>query len=1275
MIRPNWDIFKAKFSENPQDNFEWFCYLLFSKEYHQAYGIFRYKNQSAIETDPIEIDNEVIGWQAKFYNTSLSSHKGEFLNTIEKAKRDYFNITKLIFYTNQEWGQNKGKKPKGLVEVEKKAQELGITIEWRTASFFEHEFVSVKNEIFAQHFFSFDRSFFDVAIEQQKHTENILNQIQTDITYKSRSFEIDRSHDIEKVKDNSKQISILSGVGGVGKTVLIKKLHEQLKNKTPFYVFKATEFELSRINDLFAGFSFNNFTEAHKDQDSKIIVIDSSEKLLDLKNSDPFKEFLSVLIKEKWKVVFTTRNHYLEDLNYQFFEIYHIAPLNISIINLELEELRKISEKQSFLLPKDEKLLELIRNPFYLNEYLKFYTDEDELNYNDFKARLWINNIRKSKPAREKCFLQIASERATSGQFFINPNCESFILDELVEDGILGYEESGYFITHDIYEEWALEKIIEIEFMKRSSEEDFFNQIGQSLPIRRSFRNWVSEKLLLENDDIKSFIENIIEYKEFELFWKDEIFISILLSNYSKVFFEFFKDELLKNDQEILKRITFLLRIACKEVDNDLFKQLGIKPRNLFSLKYVSTKPKGQGWENLIRFVFDNIEGIGIKNINFILPIIYDWSNKVREGETTRLASLIALQYYQWIIKEDVYYSQDHTKEDLFKTILYGTFEIKDELKNVFEEILENKWKNHRDPYYDLSKFILTKLEGVSVSKVLPQYVLRLADLFWSYTSKNDDSFSHHDIDIEQYFGLENNHSDYNPASAYQTPIYWLLQTDLLATIDFIIKFTNRSVEYFANSDFAKHEVEELYVYINNNKVQQYISNRLWCTYRGTQVSPPILESIHMALEKFLNENGKDFSSEILNYLLFYLLKNSKSASISAVVTSIVLAYPEKTYDVAKVLFQTKYFFIYDTSRLILDRSHKSQLLMLKDSFPTNYKNEIYENERLNACDEKHRKSTLESLFFNYQYFRNEEVSEAEAEKRQKELWAILDKYYRELPPISDQVESDKTWRINLARMDRRKMDVTTEKTDEGIAIQFNPKLDTDLKEYSENSLEKNAEFMKYASLKLWSNYKFKEDEEYKKYTQYDSNPKLALKEAKDIVEKLNTINAPDRLKMQLSDDESFYLFNHSTPTYVCSVALRDNIEDFNEEEKSFCKDIILEVSHSALHPDYQYQISDGVQQAFSLLPTLLKVFPEDKEDMKMILLLSLFKEGHVGGFFDNASFSIFPIMAIQKLWKDNFDDAQSLLFGYLLVKPLYDELSAPADKLGHLAEVSSDSL
>jgi adenylate kinase len=489
MIKPNWEIFRAKFSENPQSNFEWFCYLLFSSEFNRPFGIFRYKNQSAIETDPIEIDGQFIGWQAKFYDSTLSNHKEDLIDTIDRAKRDYPKISKIVIYTNQEWGQYKGKEPQGKKDAESKAKELGIELDWRTASFFESSFVVVDNEIISQHFFCLDKSIVNFLKEQEIHSENILFEIQTSIVFNDQAIEIDRTADLKNLKESSAQVIILSGVAGVGKTALIKNYYEQIKGEIPLYIFKATEFDIANINILFGDSNYQDFVNAHNDIEDKIIAIDSAEKLIDLKNTDPFKEFLTYLINNHWKIIFTTRDNYLEDLNYQFFEIYKIAPSNISLHNLDTKKLNSLSDKYDFSLPKDVKLLDLLKSPFYLNKFLKFYEKGEETSYSDFKDNLWNNIIKKAIPERELCFLKIAYERASEGQFFVNPDCDTNILNnELKNDGILGHESPhGYFITHDIYEEWALEKIIETEFIKKTDNKAFFERIGDSLPIRRSF--------------------------------------------------------------------------------------------------------------------------------------------------------------------------------------------------------------------------------------------------------------------------------------------------------------------------------------------------------------------------------------------------------------------------------------------------------------------------------------------------------------------------------------------------------------------------------------------------------------------------------------------------------------------------------------------------------------------------------------------------------------------------------------------------------------------
>ena len=114
-------------------------------------------------------------------------------------------------------------------------------------------------------------------------------------------------------------------------------------------------------------------------------------------------------------------------------------------------------------------LVALPNAPSYQNKIYRAHMDTGEnIDYANFKEKLWSRIISKSNPARESCFLATAFQRANEGQFFVTPGCDSQILNMLVKDGILGYETAGYFITHDIYEEWALEKKIASDYIKKS---------------------------------------------------------------------------------------------------------------------------------------------------------------------------------------------------------------------------------------------------------------------------------------------------------------------------------------------------------------------------------------------------------------------------------------------------------------------------------------------------------------------------------------------------------------------------------------------------------------------------------------------------------------------------------------------------------------------------------------------------------------------------------------------------------------------------------------
>lgn len=1244
VTKPNWNLFKAKFNDNPQYYFEYLCYLLFCKEFNKPQGIFRYKNQAGIEWEPIQKNDKIIGVQCKFYDTKLSDHKNDFIKMLDIIHKKYPQINKLLIYTNQDWSQGKKEiEPQQKRDIEQKAKEYEIELEWRTnESYFLSPDVFSQQELI-KYFFSNNESIYNLIEKKQIHTEEILFNIKTNIKFNSKTIVINREKELNELKDKLYKFNtlIISGSGGVGKTAIIKKLFEEKSLNVPFYVFKASEF-IKSIEEIFSSYNIEVFLKEHNNFKEKIIVIDSAEKLLELEDLASIKYFITQLIRYNWKIIFTIRNNYLEDFQYIFDDL-KIKPFHISIKNLSLNKLQQLANKYKFNLSNDEKLNELIRNPFYLQEYLNVFDENSKhLTYEKFKDTLWKKIIVKNKPSREECFKEIAYQRAKKGAFYINQTCIS--IDEFLKEGILGRDEVGYFIAHDIYEEWALEKIIKKAFFEKENNKLFFEKIGNSLPIRRAFRKWISDNLFTRNIEVQEFIEEVVFDEDIESYWKNEIIIAVLLSDYSNTFFETVENELLDNDAYLLKKISFLLRLSCKAIDEFIY-QKNINKIDLFKL---FNKPKGKGWESFINFIYKNKHFIKLKYITFILPVLKELTSKNTKGETTKKSALLALYFYEEIFKlretdKFLYYDYNNNIKDIFQIVINGAIEIQEELKTIFEQIIENRWKYHSNKYYELSEMILTTRYGIpkalSILSLFPDYTYKIIDLFWTYTAKNyskDVLERYYDNrEVESVFGLEKNR-DYFPASALQTPIYFLLRFHQNKTIDFILNFVNKCVEKYALSGWE--EVKEINIFFNKKTIiKQFHSKALWNIYRGTSspVTPYLLQSIHMALEKYLLESAKNTDPKILEEILIYLLKNSKSSSISAVVTSIVLAYPDKTFNVAKILFKTKEFFYADLERCVLDKTQARFLYGI--GYGINESEKAYQDERLKTCEDKHRGLHLENLFLNYQITKNKEISDEEFNKRKETLWNILDNYYKELPSFEEQTEDEKIWYLTFQRMDVRKLNVKVgEPTQNIIPIIFEVK-DEKLKKQSKTYQKEINEKFKYNNLYMWSKYRLENNKQFKNYKEYEENPIYALKQLKEILE---------------NGFQTALIQQEIIPS-IAIVLLKDFNNLLNKENKQLLKEIILEFVTLPYNKNYRYQISDGTDIAIKYLPILKKHYPELENDIKIILLMNLFRDEQIGLSNEKANNS--AIESIVKFY--NEEEINNFILGYLYLKPKFDEI------------------
>jgi hypothetical protein len=158
MKKLNWNSFGVKFDGQEQLAFQRLSYALFCSRFNITNGIFAHKNQIAIETEPIEVNGEWLGFQAKYLEPSshFKSKKNKIIESLENAKDKNPNITVIYFYINKEFSESSTKGVKHtdyILDIEAKAKELNISIVWQVPSHFEKQLSLSKNTKVLKEFF------------------------------------------------------------------------------------------------------------------------------------------------------------------------------------------------------------------------------------------------------------------------------------------------------------------------------------------------------------------------------------------------------------------------------------------------------------------------------------------------------------------------------------------------------------------------------------------------------------------------------------------------------------------------------------------------------------------------------------------------------------------------------------------------------------------------------------------------------------------------------------------------------------------------------------------------------------------------------------------------------------------------------------------------------------------------------------------------------------------------------------------------------------------
>lgn len=1086
-----WSNFDNKFEGGKQQKaFEDLSYHLFCCEFGLKNGLFRYKNQAGIETDPAQIGDEVIGIQAKYYDaaTSLSSKKKELIDAIKKAKRKNPTQTKIMFYLNKEFSEStdkEKKEPEYKVEIEKTGKDTGVIVEWRVRSHIEIQLAKPENKYVAEYYFGGDRSVWKYIENIEKDTKNLLCNINPYISYNGEEirFDYDQCKDeYDKcLSDNSSWV-IIDGDGGSGKTAFVK---EWLEQASPILLFawKLSEFNVSSMQEVFS--NYGNYTVYDfvdvfdTDTRKKYILLDSAEAIYEFNSRDAITDFLEILREHEWTVIFTIRTVYKENLKYFLKEIPGLKYKEITIPAVTIEVLKKKLKEIEVKIPDNKKIQELLTLPFYLNEYIQMYA-EDIGNIStvvQFMKSLWKKKILGEPYHKDRMHIrrgnmmyQLANYKIKNNSFYIrernieNPDEEA--LQFLIRDEVVVEDDKRRcFISHDIYEEWAWFNLIEELYEDCNNNLNiFFSELSDVMLVRRCFRQWIQWNLEDNREEILNFILSAIEEDWIGLKWKDEIYIAILDSKYSYEFLESKTEMCFRNDAFILKRIMYLLKTTRKKCV--LMNKVAV--------------PTGYGWGAIIIFIYKNYDRINECNFDkkIIVDLLNDWSSNYHKGSVCKYAGLIALI----MLQDEKNYKEENK---LIEIILGSAGELADILQEMFEQAKQEDRK-----YEDLFIKALTTFSGLVLVSSAPEFVMEIAKFYWL---KRDDYRRYSDHNYwENIYGINPSYDlKYNPLSAFQTPVYWLLNTSEEKSLDFVLEILN-IIMYNYEKNMKTEEnytVPTISIDIEGQLIEQYIDERLWSLYRGLGNAPYVIGSILAALEKYLLEYVEQESDldKIYDKIKLIIL-GSNSVAVTAIAVSLIEAYPDKLYKLAYWLVRIPEIIMLDRSRLGKEETLRTTM-EIDGMFQTSM-SQIYVEERRKAYKEEFRKKLFEHVILEYQ------IKNTIPIEYKNKFWELLDEEHKKYEKVIDEDEQGILFQRYYIQMDIRRQNIQKYEHGDVQGIVLEPQFDERQNEKLE-LLEKRRKLQnEKAALSLWVNRRFEENQsEYVKYEEYEKNAYLAYEE------------------------------------------------------------------------------------------------------------------------------------------------------------------------------------
>lgn len=688
------------------------------------------------------------------------------------------------------------------------------------------------------------------------------------------------------------QLVMVSGPAGSGKSGIAKDVFGILAADHFAFSFRAEEFSSPHFDETLhrsqIPSSARMLGAILAGQGRKVLLVESVERLLEASTRDAFADLLTLVSKDPtWRLILTCRDYSTDLVRTGLLGVARVGHSVVTVPHLDDEELQQVQAAYSILTRplSNATLRRLLRNPYVLDKALQIDWSEARplpMSEREFRARFWQEIVRaehrlaRGMPRRrEEAFVQIALQRARSLTLYaVCADLDAEVVDSLRHDSLIISSQQNRVLmapAHDVLEDWAVFQWIDEQFaMLDGSVRALSSVLGTFPALRRTYRKWVSELVERDPDSADRVFQAVVQENGLPAQFRDDTLVSLLRSPASVGFLERHSAELFVNDKRLLRRVIQLLRVAC--VTTPTWLETALTGPSLFNV------PDGPAWACVLHLVEIHLRSFTHEDRNLLLGLIEEWARGVSWQVPYPEGAESAVAIAHWLLPG----FDNYQSEDQLERTLQVIAKIPNADRVRFAAILQENPDEERDRVVDKFHEILFEgMHGMPGARDMPEaFVSALKDfLLCSEADLQQRQGYGYDLELETLFGIKDGRShNFFPASAYHGPFLPLLRQHPRLGLDFIISVCNHSADWYAHprewNQYVEPPSEITLTFGDGTSRHQWCNTRLWNLYRGTSVGPNVLQSLLMALERWLLDYAKVYPRGLDEVLLDILRKS-----------------------------------------------------------------------------------------------------------------------------------------------------------------------------------------------------------------------------------------------------------------------------------------------------------------------------------------------------------------------------------------------------------------